>query len=144
MFNKFAKEQSGLKEGQFLVFTDNVRLFKGKPVLVVGNNKVIFLDLSQVTKAESIPMHVVSDEFGPSLEPVEGESPIYGFIVKLNDFSFSKVYTFRNGFADFCFEKDDTLDSLKKVNAEQDSSMDDISPRGHIKMTAPENSIESL
>lgn len=116
--------------GEYLIYTANVRLYKKSIVLVVGNNKLVFLTLGQVKKA------CQSNE--------DGETESEGFIVKITLSTFAKVYTFKNDFDGFSFSSDDTYDTLEEVSREQISSDSRISERGHIKMFAMENSIESL
>lgn len=113
-----------------VVFTANVRLYKNKPVLVIGNNSVIFLSAGDFVKAHSMDSE--------SHETIEE-----GFIVRLN--RNSKIYTFRNSFEDFCFEKNDTIESLIDLGRKQDEDKDCIiQPCGHLNFFCLEGSIDRL
>lgn len=130
MIEQTTKTELGVADGDIVVFTASVRLYKGSPVLVVGSNKVIFLRLSDIKKA---------------CESKDGEIIAEGFVVKMSKSSFDKVYSFRKDFDGFAFEKDDTFDSLSEVarQQEEDKSVN-IHRRGMIRMFYLENSIASL
>jgi len=127
----FNKESRDYKFGDAdVVFTANVRLYKNKPVLVIGNNSVIFLSASDFIKADSIDYE-------------NHETIGEGFIVRLN--RNSKIYTFKNSFEDFYFEKDDTIESLIDLGRKQDEDKNCIFVfRGHINFFYLERSIDRL
>ncbi len=113
-----------------VVFTENVRLYKGKAVLVIGSNKVVFLNADSFAKAECY-IHDTMDEVAE------------GFLVKLD--RNAKVYTFRHDFEGFCFSKDDTIDSLIELGGQQER--DDkyfYQIRGKLNYFYLSSSIESL
>ncbi len=98
--NKRFTFENIISEDEIVIITDNVRKHKNGYVLVVDNNKVVYLKDWQVRKV---------------LAYNEG---IDACAVKLNR-KFFKAYTFRNAFTDFHFEKEDTFDSLYEVAKEQ-------------------------
>ena len=129
MFNKLAlANQFGgdLKEGEYYLFTRNLRLYKNSVVMVTGNNKAVFL------------------KWGTFCKALNSTSNLDGYIVKMNANTLDKVYTFRHDFEGFCFEKDDTAERLKAIADEQEASEDHLGNRGTIKMFHLENSFERL
>lgn len=100
-------------DDNFVLATDNLRgIYRYGAltaiVLVVGNNKVVFLQPWQVRKAEVI---LSEDENGE-------DETADTYRVHLNREHF-KVYTFSHDFDDFAFDKEDTFDSLKAVAESQ-------------------------
>lgn len=128
MFHNCIKENLETKENEFTIFTENVRLYKGSPVLVVGNNKVVFIRACDVKKARAS----------------ENEETIAdGFVVRINP-KYFKNYTFKNDFEDFCFEKEDTIEDLLNASKEQENNNICYSLRGHIHWSHPETAIYRL
>lgn len=83
------------------IITGNVRRFKDDYVLVVDNNKVVFLKGWQIAP-------IYCNELGMN-----------AFAVKLNR-KYFKPYTWKaSEFTDFLFEKEDTFDSLAETAKEQ-------------------------
>lgn len=114
-----------------VVFTENVRLYKGKAVLVIGSNKVVFLNAGSFAKAECYTNDSNQEHIAD------------GFLVKLN--KDAKVYAFRHDFDGFCFEKDDTIEgliALGKVQERDDKDFYQI--RGKLNYFCLSSSIESL
>ncbi|MDD7411264.1 hypothetical protein [Fusobacterium gastrosuis] len=94
--NKYFKFKRILSDDEIIIITNNVREVKESLVLVVDNNKVIYLKDWQV-------------------EPVKAYNEnIYAYAVKLNK-KYFKTYAFKNEFKDFCFKEEDTFDTLKEV-----------------------------
>lgn len=82
------------------IVTNNVRRFKNNFVMMVDNNKVIYLKEWQI-------------------RPIYNHEMIgSAFAVKLNR-NFFKTYTWKSEFTDAYFEKEDTFDSLAAVAKEQ-------------------------
>jgi hypothetical protein len=133
MLNQMTKDSFDLKAGEHLLFTENVRLYKNSIVLVVGNNKVVFINsLADIKKAVSVNNE--TNQFNAE-----------GFLVRVTPSTMAKVYTFHHDFEDFAFDQDDTLESLVKVSEEQEADKNStISLRGHIKMFSLGNSIDRL
>lgn len=92
-----------LNDDEFLLRTNNIKTYtKGedlKIILVVGNNKAVYLKDWQVKKVQEYP-------FGNS------------YIVKLSR-KFFKIYTFKSDFEDFAFDRDEDFDSLKEIASTQ-------------------------
>ena len=130
MINEATRQEIGAADGEIIVFTANVRLYKGSPVLVVGNNKLIFINASAIRKGITMSR--------------EEETIAEGFIVKLNKDNFKKIYSFKHDFDGFAFDKEDTFESLSEIAKKQNDDRDIINRRGKIRMFYLENSIESL
>lgn len=90
---------------EIIIATNNVKYWSNKDqyVLVVANNKVVYLKPWQVT-----PIKNWNDGLGNS------------YAVKLSR-KFFKAYQMPFEFEDMMFEKEDTFDSLAEVAKEQDS-----------------------
>ena len=99
--NKYFRFNHYVDEDNCIIITDNVRYIKGCPVLVVDNNKVVYLK-------DWLVMPIRNYDNG-----------IYAYAVKITR-KFFKIYTFKNEFEDVYFEKEDTFDDLLKVSKEQD------------------------
>lgn len=129
MINKNCRDFK-IADDEKVVFTSNVRLYKGKAVLVVGNSKVVFLANGSFAKAECY-IHDTMDEVAE------------GYLVKID--RNAKVYTFRHDFDGFCFGKDDTADGLIALGEQQER--DDkylYQVRGKLNYFYLSSSIESL
>lgn len=98
--NKYFTYDSIIDKDNIIVRTNNVKMIKDNPVLIVDNNKGIYLKNWQVTP---IKMN-------------RGEVNTYA--VKLNR-KYMKEYTFKNNFDDVSFSKKDDFNSLMKVARSQ-------------------------
>ena len=87
-------------EDNIIIITNNVKSIKKNPVLIVGNNEVVYLKDWNI-----VPV-------------MNWEKGIDAWAVKLNR-KYFKVYTFRTEFEDFYFEETETFDSLMEVAKEQ-------------------------
>lgn len=82
-----------------IVMTNNIKVVKGNPVLVTGNNTAIYLKNWQFRLMES-------------------REGMTAFAVKVNK-NYFKEYTFKNNFDGLSFEKKDTFESLRQAAYEQ-------------------------
>ena len=99
--NKYYSFKRVLNENEIIIVTENVRIVKGNPVLVIGNNKVVYLK-------------------DWAVRPVRNyENNVYAYAVKLNR-NFFKVYTFKSDFEDLYFEKEENFDDLLELAKEQE------------------------
>lgn len=97
---KYFRYDSIIDNDNIIVRTNNIAVVKGNPVLVVDNDKAIYLKSWQV-------------------EPVKmNRGEINTYAVKLNR-NFMRPYTFKSGFRDFSFKKQDTFESLKNLAKKQ-------------------------
>ena len=94
--NKYFKFNHVISDDEIIIVTNNVKFIKGNPVLVIDNNKVVYLKEWNVAEVRNY------------------NKDLYAFAVKLNR-KYWKEYTFKNDFDDMCFEQADTFDSLKAV-----------------------------
>lgn len=87
-----------------IIATTNVKYFRNKDtyVLVVGNNKIVYLQYWQVKPIKNWNLQT------------------NGYAVKLTR-NFFKTYDLSFSFDDMSFEKEDTFDSLLNVAKEQDN-----------------------
>ena len=99
--NKYFTFKHVIDDDNILITTSNIKFIKGNPVMIVGNNKGLYLKNWQI--------NVV---FNSS---VEGQI----YTVKLNR-KFFRPYQFNFTFDDMSFAKDDTFDELLKIAREQD------------------------
>lgn len=98
--NQYIKFDHVIDDDTIIINTNNVIMVKGSPVLVVANNKGVYLKDWQVRR-----MH----NFYQGIDL---------YCVKINR-SFFKPYTFRTDFEDISIEGEDTFDSLKQIAATQ-------------------------
>lgn len=99
--NKYYSFKRVLNENEIIIVTENIRIVKENPVLVIGNNKVVYLK-------------------DWAVRPVRNyENGVYAYAVKLNK-NYFKVYTFKSDFEDLFFEKEDSFDDLLKTAKEQE------------------------
>lgn len=99
--NKYFEFKHYIDEDNCIIITNNIKYIKGNPVLVVDNNKVVYLKDWLV-------------------KPVRNYyNGIYAYAAKINR-KFFKVYTFKNDFEDMAFEKENTFDDLLEIAKEQD------------------------
>lgn len=93
-------------DDEIVIITNNIARVKDSFVLVVDNNKCVYLKTWQIKRVK-----VLIDDC---------DSAIFAFAVKLNR-NFFKVYTFKSDFEEFSFEKEETFDDLLEVARKQDS-----------------------
>lgn len=101
--NKYFTYQHYHNKDEITINTNNIAFVRDNPVLVIDNNKAVFLKDWQV-----IPIHSYY-HFGDA------------YAVKLNR-NYFKEYTFKNGFNNMYFDKKDTFDRLVKIAKEQDKA----------------------
>ena len=89
-----------IDDDNIIIITSNIKRVKDAYVLVVANNKCVFLKDWQIR-----PVH-------------NYYKGIYAYAVKLNR-NYFKTYTFKNDFYDIYIEKEHTFDILKNVAATQ-------------------------
>ena len=94
--NKYFTYNSVIDDDNIIIITNNIKTIKGNLVLLVDNNKGVYLKDWQVKTVHNY---------------YNGMS---GYAVKLNR-KYFKPYTFRFDFEDMAFEKEDTFDSLKAI-----------------------------
>lgn len=99
--NKYFRFKHYKDDYNVVVVTNNIKFIKGNPVLVVGNNKAVYLKDWQYRPV------------------MNWENDINAYAVKLNR-NYFKPYTFRFNFDEFGFEKEETFDDYVKVAKEQD------------------------
>lgn len=101
--NKYFTFKHYIDDDNVIIITNNIKYIKGNPVLVVDNNKVVYLKDWLV-------------------EPVRNyNNGIYAYAAKVSR-KFFKVYTFKNDFEDMAFEKETTFDELVEIAKEQDEN----------------------
>lgn len=97
------KYDSVIDKDNIVLRTNNIKTYdkhgETKYLLVVGNNQAVYLNDWQIKKGSN-------------------QDDISTYFVKLNR-NYFKPYTFRNGFDDFSFNKDDSFDDLLNVAKEQ-------------------------
>lgn len=101
--NKYFKFDHVKDNDNIILVTNNIKAIKGNFVMIVDNDKAVYLKDWQVK-----PVHSFS----------EG---MYGWAVKLNR-KYFKPYTFKTSFDDYSFDKQDTFDSLLKTAKKQDKT----------------------
>lgn len=101
--NKYFTFQHYQSEDEIVLATNNVIEIKGNPVLLVGNNKAVYLKGWNIKR--------IHDYYNG------GDA----YAVKLNR-KFFKVYTFQKSFADYYFEKEESFDDLVALAKEQDEA----------------------
>lgn len=91
-----------------IIITNNITSVNTKygksPVLMVGNNKAVYLKEWQIR-----PVMNFADR-------------MYSFAVKLNR-NFFKIYTFKNDFDGMAFDKEFSFDDLKEIAETQNESV---------------------
>lgn len=100
--NKYFTFNHYINENEAIIITSNVKYIKGNPVLIIANNKAVYLKDWLVK-----PVHNYFND-------------IYAYAVKLNR-QYFKPYTFKNDFEDMCIETEYTFDDLLNVAKEQDA-----------------------
>nr|DAI56024.1 MAG TPA: hypothetical protein [Caudoviricetes sp.] len=101
--NKYFKFNHILNEDEIIIVTGNVKFIKDNFVLVVGNNKVVYLKEWNIVRVHNYDLG------------------LNAHAVKLNR-KYFKTYIFKNDFEDFHFEKDDTFESLMEIAKEQNDT----------------------
>lgn len=90
-------------DDEIVLITNNIRVVKDSFVLIVDNNKAVFLKSWQVKAVKVL---------------IENDT-VRAWAVKLNR-NYFKVYTFKSDFEDFSFEKEQNFDDLLEVAKDQD------------------------
>jgi hypothetical protein len=99
--NRYFTFDHYISDDEIVIITSNIINLKGSPVLIVGNDKAVYLK-----------------DF--CIQPVHNyHLGINAFAVRLKR-QFFKVYTFKKEFEAFYFEKDENFDDLVEVAKEQD------------------------
>ncbi|MEE0290530.1 MAG: hypothetical protein U0J62_09920 [Lachnospiraceae bacterium] len=99
--NKYFEYNSIIDEDNIIIITNNIKTIKGNMVMIVDNNKAVYLKDWQVRRVHNF------------------YNGVSAFAVKLNR-KYFKPYTFRFDFEDMAFKQEETFDSLKECAAEQD------------------------
>lgn len=99
--NKYFEYNSVIDEDNIIIVTNNIKTIKGNMVMIVDNNKAVYLKDWQVRRVHNF------------------YNGVSAFAVKLNR-KYFKPYTFRFDFEDMAFEQEETFDSLKECASEQD------------------------
>lgn len=102
--NKYFTYKHVLDENTIIINTKNIKQVKDSFVLIVDNNKAVYLKGWQIRAAHNW------SELGDDL-----------YIVKLSR-NYFKTYTFNSRFENFCFDKEETFDDLVEVAKEQDNA----------------------
>lgn len=98
--NQYLTYQSVLDDKDIIIRTNNIKFIKGNPVLVVDNDKVVYLKDWQLRE---------SGNYNEGLD---------FYLVKINA-DYFKPYQFRFSFDDVEFEKEQTFEDLKNLANEQ-------------------------
>ena len=101
--NKYFKFDHVKDNDNIVIVTKNIKAIKGNFVMIVDNDKAVYLKDWQVK-----PVHNYGEDF-------------WGFAVKLNR-KYFKPYTFKNPFNDYSFDKQDTFDRLLKDAKKQNKT----------------------
>lgn len=106
--NKYFTYDSVIDKDNIIVRTNNVKMIKDNPVLIVDNNKAIYLKDWQV-----VPIKMDRGE-------------VNTYAVKLNR-KYMKEYTFKSNFDNVSFSKKDDFNSLMKVARSQQKQNKQVS-----------------
>ena len=98
--NKYFTFNRIINDDEIIIVTSNIKIIKDTPVLVVGNNKAVYLKDWLIREVRNYNLD------------------IYDYAVKLNR-KYWKVYTFKSDFEDIFIEKEATFDDLVEVAKEQ-------------------------
>lgn len=101
--NKYIRFKHVKNDDEIILVTSNVKMIKDNYVLIVGNNKGVYLKDWTVRK-----VHNYDEMFN-------------GYAIKLNR-NYFKIYTFSSDFKNVYFEKDETFDDLKQIASTQDDT----------------------
>lgn len=99
--NKYFTFKHFINNDEAIIITNNVRYIKGNPVLIIANNKAVYLKEWLVQ-----PVHNYFNG-------------IYAYAVKINR-QYFKPYTFKSDFEYICIETEYTFDALLNIAKEQD------------------------
>ncbi len=99
--NKYFTFTRVIDDNNIIIVTNNVKLIKGVYVLVVDNDKAVYLKDWQIRKVHNYFEN------------------INAYAVKLNR-EYFKVYQFKTEFEDFFFECEETFDVLLEMAREQE------------------------
>lgn len=97
--NQYYKFNNYIDDDNVIVVTRNIKLIKGNPVMLIGNNKAVYLKDWQLK-----PVSTWSEDYGTE----------EGFAVKLNR-NYYKPYTFKEHFHGYYFNDEDELNSFDDV-----------------------------
>lgn len=100
--NKYFTFKHVINDDEAIIITNNVKYIKGNPVLIIANNKAVYLKEWLVQ-----PVHNYFND-------------IYAYAVKINR-QYFKPYTFKSDFEDICIETEYTFDDLLNIAKEQDA-----------------------
>lgn len=103
----FEIEKQVIDEDNIIIFTNNVTAVKGSPVLIVDNNKAVYLKDWQLA--------------GVGIKDENGQYIADTYAVKINR-NYFKAYTFKSDFNNVSFDEQDTFDSLKALAEEQEKT----------------------
>lgn len=99
--NKYFTFNHYINDDEAIIITSDVKYIKGNPVLIIANNKAVYL----------------KDWL---LMPVRNyDNNVYGYAVKINR-KYFKPYTFKSEFEDIYIESEYTFDDLLNISKEQD------------------------
>jgi hypothetical protein len=99
--NKYFTFRRLISNDEVIIVTNNIITVKGNPVLVVGNNKVVYLK-----------------DF--NIKPVHNYySGINAYAVRLKR-EYFRIYTFKKDIEDFCLDKDLDFDDMVEIAKKQD------------------------
>ncbi len=99
--NKYFTFKRIIDEDNIIIVTNNIKLVKGSLVLVVANNKAVFLKDWQILSIKNWDLQLNS------------------YVVKLNK-NFFKVYEFKTDFENIYIDQETTFDELVKISKEQE------------------------
>lgn len=101
--NQYFRFNHVINDEEIIISTNNIRVWKDNYVLIIGNNKVVYLKYWQVRQVKSWDL---------------GEN---SYLVKLNK-NYFRPYETKFEIEDVCFEKEDTFETLKAVAMQQDKT----------------------
>lgn len=97
--NQYYKFNNYIDDDNVIIVTRNLKMIKDTPVLMISNNKAVYLKEWQLK-----PVSTWSEDYGTE----------EGFAVKLNR-NYYKPYTFKEKFAGYHFGEEDELNSFDDV-----------------------------
>lgn len=97
--NQYYKFNNYIDDDNVIVVTRNIKMIKGNPVMLIGNNKAVYLKDWQLKSVSTWDKDYGTQD---------------GFAVKLNR-NYYKPYTFRERFDGYYFNDDDELNSFDDV-----------------------------
>lgn len=105
--NKYFEFTHVINNDEIIIITNNIKTIKGSLVLVIGNDKVVWLKDWQVKKVRNF------------------YNGVYGYAVKLNR-QYFRTYQLNFEFEDLLFDKDNNFDDLLEVARMQDEANEQI------------------